>query len=197
MVELDETDTKILRLLMDDARRSYKDIGEHVGLSSPSVSNRIDRLKELGVIEGFTVNIDRSALKTGDDILIEIEAQPGNAEDIVDTLTDVSSVECILQSIDPRITVHAYMDDAELERLFSHTLDQQWLKGYEVRKITRSIWRPQVDRADLAIECVECGKAVRGEGVTVEVDDKRYYLCCTSCESLFQEKYDRLEGKSD
>lgn len=193
MVELDDTDTEILQLLLEDGRRSYTDIGEHVGLSSPSVSSRVERLEELGVIEGFTVNVDRSILIAGDAVLIEIETRPGETDGVVESLTEVDSVESILQSVDTRVTVYAYMNDRELDRLFSEVLDARRLEGYEVRKITNSIWNPKVDGSDLAIECVECGRAIHDDGVTVEMDEKRYYLCCTSCESLFRERYQELE----
>lgn len=193
MVELDDTDAEILQLLLEDGRRSYTDIGERVGLSSPSVSNRVERLEELGVIEGFTVNVDRSILTAGDSVLIEIETRPGETDDVVESLAEVDSIESVLQSVDTRVTVYAYMNDRELDRLFSEVLDARRLEGYEVRKISTSIWNPKVDRGDLAIECVECGRAIHDEGVTVEVGEERYYLCCTSCESLFRERYRELE----
>lgn len=193
MVELDDTDAEILRLLLEDGRRSYTEIGEHVGLSSPSVSSRVERLEELGVIEGFTVNVDRSILTAGDSVLIEIETRPGETDDVVESLAGVDSVENVFRSVDTRVTVYGYMNDRELDRLFSEVLDSRRLEGYEVRKISTSIWNPRVDRGDLAIECVECGRAIHDEGVTVEIEEKRYYLCCTSCESLFRERYRELE----
>ncbi|WP_336363912.1 AsnC family transcriptional regulator [Halalkalicoccus salilacus] len=193
MVELDDTDAEILQLLLEDGRRSYTDIGERVGLSSPSVSNRVERLEELGVIEGFTVNVDRSILTAGDAVLIEIETRPGETDRVVESLAEVDSVESVLQSVDTRVSVYAYMNDRELDRLFSEVLDARRLEGYEVRKIANSIWNPKVGGSDLAIECVECGRAIHDDGVTVEVGEERYYLCCTSCESLFRERYRELE----
>jgi DNA-binding Lrp family transcriptional regulator len=197
MVELDDTDTEILRLLMEDARRSYTDIGEQVGLSPPSVSKRVSHLQQLGVIQDFTLNIDRSMLTTGDAVLIEIEAKPGKEEPIVDALTGVDSVQYIVQAIDPRITVHAYMDDRELNHLFSEVLDVGDVAGYEVRKVTNSVWSPQISRSDLAITCVECEKPILDEGVTVTVEEQRYYLCCPSCESIFRDRYEELQAASD
>jgi Lrp/AsnC family transcriptional regulator for asnA, asnC and gidA len=54
-IEIDETDDKILHLLIEDARTSLKDIGKKCGISSVSVLNRIRRLKRLGVITGATL----------------------------------------------------------------------------------------------------------------------------------------------
>ena len=51
-VNIDETDDRILHILIEDARTSLKEIARQCGISSVSVLNRIKRLKKLGVITG-------------------------------------------------------------------------------------------------------------------------------------------------
>jgi DNA-binding Lrp family transcriptional regulator len=58
---LDATDHKIVTLLRENARRSFKDIGRHVHLSAPAVKRRVDRLEADGVIRGYTATIDPAA----------------------------------------------------------------------------------------------------------------------------------------
>lgn len=192
MTELDATDAEILQLLMEDARRSYKEIGEEVGLSAPSVSNRVDRLEELGVIRGFTLDLDRSVLATGDEVVVELDARPGYADAVVETLEDHDFVEYVVRAFDPRIIVHGHASDRQLRRLLEDELDPDRLDGYTVRKVAEASWQPRLGDADLALECAECGKRVRDEGVTVETEDRRYHLCCPSCESLFRDRYEEL-----
>lgn len=48
--ELDAFDRKLLTLLVEDATRSYVDLGEQVGLSAPAVHERVKRLKRTGAI---------------------------------------------------------------------------------------------------------------------------------------------------
>ncbi|MEM2701288.1 MAG: AsnC family transcriptional regulator, partial [Nitrososphaerota archaeon] len=63
-VWLDDIDRKILELLSQDARTSYKQMGEAVGLSEGAVRKRVKRLVEQGVIKRFTVVIDdKSVIK--------------------------------------------------------------------------------------------------------------------------------------
>lgn len=57
--ELDAIDRKILRLLSADARQSYQAIADEVGLSRPSVMERVKRLEEAGYIRGYAVQVDR------------------------------------------------------------------------------------------------------------------------------------------
>ncbi|MCJ7793463.1 AsnC family transcriptional regulator [Candidatus Bathyarchaeota archaeon] len=54
-VDIDETDNKILHILIEDARTSLKEIAKKCGVSSVSVLNRIKRLKKLSVITGATL----------------------------------------------------------------------------------------------------------------------------------------------
>jgi DNA-binding Lrp family transcriptional regulator len=59
MKNLDEKDKKILELLIEDSRRTYGSISEHVDLSESTVRKRVDKLQKEGVIEKFTIKICR------------------------------------------------------------------------------------------------------------------------------------------
>jgi DNA-binding Lrp family transcriptional regulator len=61
-VRLDAVDNKIIELLVDDARRSYADLGGRVGLTASAVKRRVDRLRAGGAIGGFTVRLEPGAL---------------------------------------------------------------------------------------------------------------------------------------
>jgi DNA-binding Lrp family transcriptional regulator len=61
-VLLDRLDSDIIALLVDDARRSYAELGERVGLSASAVKRRVDRMREAGAISGFTVRLDPGVL---------------------------------------------------------------------------------------------------------------------------------------
>jgi DNA-binding Lrp family transcriptional regulator len=62
VAELDDTDHSLLVMLRADGRRTYSDMAAQVGLSVAAVKRRVDRLRELGVITGFTVQIDYARL---------------------------------------------------------------------------------------------------------------------------------------
>jgi DNA-binding Lrp family transcriptional regulator len=61
-VRLDPVDEKIITLLVEDARRSFADIGGRVGLTASAVKRRVDRLRAGGAIGGFTVRLEPAAL---------------------------------------------------------------------------------------------------------------------------------------
>src|SRR5260221_232086 len=76
-IMLDDLDRRILDILVDDARISLKDLAQRVDLSSPSVSDRLRRLEERGVIRAFTVDIDPRALGYELQAIVRIRPLPG------------------------------------------------------------------------------------------------------------------------
>ena len=58
---MDDTDRRIVALLQENARRSFKDIGDRVHLSAPAVKRRVDRLEADGVIRGYSAAVDPRA----------------------------------------------------------------------------------------------------------------------------------------
>jgi len=62
VAEFDATDRAILELLQDNCKQSMAQIGEKVGLSAPSVVERIHKLEEAGVITGYVAVVDARRL---------------------------------------------------------------------------------------------------------------------------------------
>jgi len=55
---LDDLDRAILRLLQEDARRSFRRLAEMADCTAPTVAARVRRMEDLGVIQGYTVRLD-------------------------------------------------------------------------------------------------------------------------------------------
>jgi Lrp/AsnC family transcriptional regulator, leucine-responsive regulatory protein len=55
---LDDTDWAILRLLQDDARLSFSEMGRRVHLSQPAVAERVHVLEERGIITGYHASVN-------------------------------------------------------------------------------------------------------------------------------------------
>ncbi len=60
--QLDDKDTQILELLIEDARASTKSIADRLGIPRVTVHDRIKRLQDRGVIDKFTVKISHEKL---------------------------------------------------------------------------------------------------------------------------------------
>src|SRR4051794_26260392 len=80
---MDTIDSKIVALLVEDARRPYGDIGRRVALSAPAVKRRVDRLRAQGALRGFTAVVDHATLGAATEALVELFFAPGTLLDEV------------------------------------------------------------------------------------------------------------------
>ena len=74
---LDEIDRAILSCLTQDARVSLKVLSARVGLTSPSTAERVKRLEERGVIQGYGARVNLAALGYSLQALVRVRPLPG------------------------------------------------------------------------------------------------------------------------
>ncbi|WP_302080234.1 AsnC family transcriptional regulator [Salinibaculum rarum] len=193
---LDDIDREILRLLLEDARRPYSEIAEAVDLSPPAVSDRIERLQDIGLLQRFTVDIDRSMLEEGVPVLVSVDAVPGTAQRVREGLADTDAVEYVFRTVDDRVVFTATVAGADVDHLVTAAVQKDDIRDYEVSLLADTDWSPRIGGAELAADCVECGNTVTAEGETATLDGEVYHFCCENCRTSFVEKYDRLSDSA-
>lgn len=91
---MDDTDRQLLSALLADARTSYADLARQVGLSAPSVLERVRRLERTGVLLGYTARVDSARLGLGVSALVAVHArEDAEQDDLADSLEAVPEVE--------------------------------------------------------------------------------------------------------
>lgn len=70
---MDEIDKKITLLLQEDARMTITEMTEHLHLSRPSVTERLKRLQDTGIIEKYTARISLDAVGKSIQAFLRIE----------------------------------------------------------------------------------------------------------------------------
>jgi DNA-binding Lrp family transcriptional regulator len=193
MRTLDETDMEILSLLLEDARRPFSDIGEEVGLSGPAVSDRVKRLRETGVIEGFTVEVNRAELRAGVPVFVRIGNPPDETGPLRDRISGAEGVEHLFVTAEGEIWFYGRTDGRNVRRWVEDLLDGAPVSEYSVTLVDDLEWTPSLDGTEFAVTCVECGNTVDSEGEAARIDGDVYHFCCSSCRGQFEERYRRLE----
>ncbi|AQL41303.1 ArsR family transcriptional regulator [Halorientalis sp. IM1011] len=189
---LDDTDREILDILLSDGRRPYSDIADAVDLSPPAVSDRIERLQEIGVVRRFTVDLDRTVLHEGVPVLVDLQVRPGRASAVADGLADADPVEHVFTTADGRVVATATVSDGDVGGMLSEAIEMDTIDGYDVDLLSDTAWSPSMAEAEFAPECAECGNTVDTEGESVELDGTLYHFCCSSCQSRFVDHYEDL-----
>jgi Lrp/AsnC family transcriptional regulator, leucine-responsive regulatory protein len=121
---VDRIDVTILKALARDARISTADLAREVGLSSPSVAERVKRLEECGVIRGYTVEVAPVALGHALSAHIRIRPMPGQLTKLAALLDQLDAiVECDRVTGDDCFVAKAHVSSVtELEKLIDQIL---------------------------------------------------------------------------
>ncbi len=122
MIQLDETDRKVLAALCEDATLSAGELGRRFGLSQPAAWRRVRRLQESGVIQGRRLDLDREVLGFGVSVFLGVKlATKGRVsledfERAVSAIPEVQTVHHVLGLYDYRLRVVA-RDLSDFERV--------------------------------------------------------------------------------
>ncbi len=74
---LDETGWHILEALQENARLSFSELGQRVGLSSPAVAERVRRMEDAGIITGYRAEVNTARIGYPIIAIIRINNSPG------------------------------------------------------------------------------------------------------------------------
>jgi DNA-binding Lrp family transcriptional regulator len=126
-LRIDELDRRIVALLVEDGRASYRELGDTVGLSAPAVKRRVDRLREDGVISRIGAQLAPEAVGWGTGAFVELfcdgSVPPAAIRDAMDGLPEVVAAYTVTGDADA--LVHLAVADTDhlektLERIRSH-----------------------------------------------------------------------------
>lgn len=91
---MEETDRAIVAALTTDGRLSYTDLAEKVGLSVSAVHQRVRRLEQRGVIQGYAARVSHEALGMPLTAFVAIRpVEPSQPDDAPDRLAHLAEVE--------------------------------------------------------------------------------------------------------
>ena len=122
---LDELDQKIIQLLVKNARMSYSDIGEKIGISRVAVKARIQALENKGIIEEYTTIINPQKINGAVSCYFEIETKPDSFKEVTDILNKNNIVTQIYRVTGrDKLHVHAVASsNEEMERFLHDVID--------------------------------------------------------------------------
>ena len=122
---LDALDQKIVRLLIENARISYSDIGQEVGISRVAVKARIQALEQRGIIEEYTTIINPQKISGAVSCYFEIETLPDTLAEVTETLKENEAITQVYRVTGKnKLHVHAAAASSEeMEKLIREVID--------------------------------------------------------------------------
>ena len=134
---LDDTDSRIIEVLERDARTSLRGIAEEVGVSLGTVSNRVKKLEDNGVIKDYRVILDSEKVGWNLNVVIGLRIQKGRLIEIQEKIARdnrVYGVYDVTGEFDSMVIARA-VDRSDLDDLSKNVLSMDGV----VRSVTHLV----------------------------------------------------------
>jgi len=141
---LDDIDKNIIRILQEDARTSYREIQDSLGISIGTIHNRISKLRDYGIIEGYTLKLNNVKLGYKLTFLIRINCDGKHTEEILNDIKKIPEVCSIFHTTGDQSAalicrfknsedVHNFIRELNEKEFITRTNSNMILKEYKNR----------------------------------------------------------------
>ncbi|MFP3871632.1 MAG: winged helix-turn-helix transcriptional regulator [Candidatus Aenigmatarchaeota archaeon] len=198
-MELDETEMKILKELQKDGRLSRRVLADRIDVSTPTVSSKIEKLENMGIIQGFLVDLDYRKIGL-QKYYFRFEADKLSYEEVQDLFVDFDRFRSLEKLEGGGYLITLFINEfSQIDEATEYIEDREGLRILEVWRAQDEVGKvPKIsldEKVPLDINCYYCNKPIKGEPVKWKKNGKEHYLCCSSCKELYEQKYERLQQK--
>ncbi|MEM2127781.1 MAG: Lrp/AsnC family transcriptional regulator [Candidatus Bathyarchaeia archaeon] len=92
MFSLDDVDRRVLRELLKDSKRSFRELARGLGVSTATVISRVQRLESSGVITSYTAQVDHEKLGYELTVITEITVSKGKLLEVEEEISKIPNV---------------------------------------------------------------------------------------------------------
>jgi DNA-binding Lrp family transcriptional regulator len=123
-MDMDETDVKILKSLIADARLSSRQVAKQCGISIGTALSRTRKLEDERIIKGYTAVLDHERLGYGLTVVTEITVSKGRLLEIENEIARMPNVCCVydLTGMADAAIIAKFKTREELSRFTKHVL---------------------------------------------------------------------------
>lgn len=139
---VDDIDRDIIRILQENARTSYREIKESLGISIGTIHNRITKLKENDIIEGYTIRLNNTKLGYKLTFLIRMQIDGKSTKQVLEELRERPEVCSIFHTTGEQSAalicrfktsedVHEFIRNLNEREYIKRTVSNMVLKEYK------------------------------------------------------------------
>ena len=196
MPELDDVDARILGILVEDGRRSFREVARRAGITTPTVQTRIKRMMDEGLILGVSPIFNPSKFQLGLVFQLYLRVNPAEIEEIARNLEKRLEVRGIyLTTGENNLTIRINVDSLEELQQFTETLDREFgVKQNSSQMVVRIFKDDQavIVRPGMGVnlKCETCNGPIPTKPFILKVAGHERFFCCPMCLEKFREKYE-------
>ena len=142
MTSLDDLDLKILDIMKKDSRTPFTEIASNLGVSDSTIHVRLKKLRDDGVLRGFTVDLDEELLGKKVHGLAMIDVNLGHLEEVVSKLAINKNVVKIYETHGANDLI-VQIDAEDLDELRKVIMDTRKIENISSTALTTilKIWK--------------------------------------------------------
>ncbi len=138
---LDELDTKIVKILLENGRLSSRKIAERLGISAGTVINRIQKLESEGIITGYTALLDHERLGYDLIAVIDIKVSQGKLMEVENEIAKLPNT-CLVYDVTgdyDAIVVAKFRNRKELNNFVKTILSLNYVERTNTHVVLNSV----------------------------------------------------------
>lgn len=186
-MKFDKTDLGIIRILQKDARTPLSEISKKLGISRPTVKERIGALQKTGLIKKFTVVLNKSAIVKNFSVYVLVKAK-NNIAGKLGALEEIQELHLLIGN---KIMLKANVKDISslhtlIEKINSFGAEIEYhLVSKTIKEESSAEIGPEIG---ITLECDLCGQPIAGEIFKFKLHNREHYFCCPTCLKKFKER---------
>ncbi|MHA2226804.1 MAG: Lrp/AsnC family transcriptional regulator [Candidatus Hodarchaeales archaeon] len=139
--QLNQKDTKIIKLLKDNSRIPARKLSEEVDVSLPTIYSRVKNLEKSGIIKNFTIGIDYSKLGKKICALMGLNVPTAKVQDLVSALTNRKEVyEIYITNGPSNVMLKVRVEDLDkLKGFIQEISSEEDIYSYQIFIVMESI----------------------------------------------------------
>lgn len=196
--KLDNTDIAIVKALIQDGRKSFRQIAREIKVSTPTVEARFSRLKGLRIIKNIQPIFDIEKIDGQMSALVFVKTNLSQSTDIANKLASIPQVRGVYKmtgehNIIIKVIMTHHPEYLE-EFIKTKIANIEGIKSASYQMITKTIKDDQSipvikEGIFLKIKCDYCDNDIFKDAKLMRVGQFERYFCCNSCLTLYRQKY--------
>jgi DNA-binding Lrp family transcriptional regulator len=140
-MRLDETDVKILKALVADARLSSRQVAKRCGVSVGTALARIGKMEDDGIIRGYTALLDQEKLGYELTAVTEITVSKGRLLEMENEVARIPNVCCVydLTGLSDAAIIAKFKSREELSKFTKHLLSLPYIERTNTHVVLTTI----------------------------------------------------------
>ncbi|MCS4538780.1 MAG: AsnC family transcriptional regulator [Thaumarchaeota archaeon] len=194
-IVLDKIDMSLINAMLEDGRRSYRQLARIANVSTPTAEARIKRMINSGFLKKIVPVFDAAKVEHGVSAIVYLKVDPHLVNEISSYLQSLEQIRNVFLTTGEwnMIIRIACSSNEELQSIMDDKIVRQGITIVNSQVITRTMKDEQgfIVSPDIRIglTCDYCGGDIKGNPFKLKVGEGERYFCCKTCMNSYKEKY--------